>query len=95
MSIAPVRIITLTSAIMRIIFFENLIQVEYSTLAIARPPMIAPHVGVKRLTRPLPATKIITITSGLKPNSDASGAIIGIDTVASPDEEGIRKVSTR
>ncbi len=33
----------------------NFSQVVYSTLAKARPPMMAPEVGVNRFTRPLPA----------------------------------------
>lgn len=33
----------------------NFSQVVYSTLASARPPMMAPEVGVNRFTRPLPA----------------------------------------
>ena len=36
-------------------FAPNLSQVEYSILARAKPPMMAPEVGVNRFTRPLPA----------------------------------------
>ena len=61
-----VRITILTSPKIMISFRTNLSHVEYSTLANAKPPMIAPQVGVNRLTRPLPATIIIIIVSTLK-----------------------------
>ena len=37
----------------------------YSTPARARPPIIAPHVGVIKLTNPLAATNVIIVPSTL------------------------------
>ena len=55
-------------------------QVEYSTLAIFKPPITTPDVGVNRLIKPDAAEKIITITAGLWPNSAVRGPMIGIVT---------------
>ena len=55
-------------------------QVEYSTLAIFKPP----------ITTPDAAEKIITITAGLWPNSAVRGPMIGIVTDAQPEVEGIK-----
>ena len=52
----------------------NFSHVEYSTFASARPPMMAPLVGVNRFTRPLPALKIMIMTSGEKPSEFAKRA---------------------
>ena len=43
----------------------HLNQVEYSTLAKARPPIIAPHVGLIKLTKPFAAIIVIIVTSTL------------------------------
>ena len=67
---------------------DHLNHVEYSTLASAKPPMIAPQVGVIKLTNPFAATKIIIFVSTLNPNVCVSGAIIGVDNVAIPDDDG-------
>lgn len=75
------------------ILTENLSHVEYSILAISRPPIIAPQVGVNKFTKPFPATNIMIITSGENPNSAASGPMIGILAVARPLEEGIKNES--
>ena len=80
-------------AIIKMHFQAHFTQVVHSTLAKARPPMIAPDVGVNRLTKPLPAEKIITITSGEKPSFAVRGANTGIDTVARPEEDGIKNES--
>ena len=60
----------------------------YSTLAKANPPIIAPHVGVIRFTKPLAATIDITDTSVLYPSALAIGPTIGVDNVANPDDDG-------
>lgn len=65
-------------------------QVEYSTLAIFKPPITTPDVGVNRLIKPDAAEKIITITAGLWPNSAVRGPMIGIVTDAQPEVEGIK-----
>ena len=52
----------LTSAIVNTTLNAHLNHVEYSTLARASPPIIAPHVGVIKFTRPLADTKVITVT---------------------------------
>ena len=56
----------------------NLSQVVHSILARARPPMMAPEVGVKRFTTPMAAEKIMTMTSGEKPSLTASGPMMGM-----------------
>ena len=78
----------------RIAFQANFSQVLYCTRASARPPMMAPLVGVNRFTRPLPPQQICTITSGLKPSCWASGPMMGIEAEAMPEEDGMRKLST-
>lgn len=75
-------------------FQPNFNQVVYSTFANAKPPIIAPDVGVNRFTKPLPALKIIVMTSGENPSSLAKPPMMGMDTVAIPDEDGIRNDST-
>lgn len=67
---------------------DHLNHVEYSTFASASPPIIAPQVGVIRLTNPFAATNIIIFVSTLNPNVCVSGAIIGVDNAAIPDEDG-------
>ena len=67
---------------------------EYSTFASANPPMMAPLVGVNRFTKPLPALNTMIMTSGEKPSESASGPMMGMDTVAMPDEDGMRNDST-
>ena len=75
-------------AIVSTILNAHLTHVVYSTLANAKPPIIAPHVGVIKLTKPFAETKVITATSTLYPNSFASGPIIGVDNDARPDDDG-------
>ena len=53
--------------------------------------MMAPEVGVNRFTTPMAEEKIMTMTSGEKPSLTASGPMIGMETVAIPEVEGIRK----
>ena len=76
-------------------FKENLIQLEKSTLEIAKPPITTPLVGVIRFISPQAAEKIIIITSGLKFKLCASGAKIPIEPVARPEVDGIRKERPR
>ena len=75
-------------------FNAHLNHVEYSTLANAKPPIIAPQVGVIKLTNPLAATIVITATSGLYPKLAASGPMIGVESVARPDDDGTKTDST-
>ena len=75
-------------AIVTTILRAHLNQVEYSIFARASPPIIAPQVGVIKFTNPFADTIVITATSTLYPNCDANGAIIGVDNVASPDDDG-------
>lgn len=77
-----------TMAIVIITFNAHLNQVEYSTLARASPPIMAPQVGVIRFTKPLADTNVIIVTSVLYPNCADSGPTIGADRVAKPDEDG-------
>lgn len=56
--------------------------------------MMAPQVGVMRLTRPLAATMVIAVTLVLYPNVLAIGAIIGVDMVARPEDDGTRMERT-
>ena len=92
--IATVRIMAQTTPRMMNSLPPNLSQVEYSILANAKPPMMAPLVGVNRFTRPLPALKIMIMTSVEKPSEFASGPMMGMDTVAMPEDDGIRNDST-
>ena len=82
------------SAINPIILADHFNQVEYSTFANVNPPMIAPQVGVNKFTNPFAATKIIIFVSTLNPNVCVSGAIIGVDNVAIPDDDGTNIDST-
>ena len=66
-NIATVRITTEDNIIIKIQLRTHFNQVLYSTLAIDRPPITTPEVGVNRLITPEAAEKIITITAGLKP----------------------------
>ena len=78
----------LAKAIVSTILNAHLTHVVYSTLASARPPIIAPHVGVIKLTKPFADTNVITVTSTLYPNWLANGPIIGVDNDASPEDDG-------
>ena len=49
---------------------------------------------MNRFTRPLPALKIMIMTSVEKPSEFASGPMMGMDTVAMPDDDGIKNDST-
>lgn len=44
-------------------FAMNFTQVVYSTLAKAKPPMMAPQEGFSRFTSPLPAENVMTMAS--------------------------------
>ena len=80
----------LTSAIVKTTLNAHLNHVEYSTLASAKPPMIAPQVGVIKFTKPFADTMVIIDTSVLYPRLAVSGAIIGVDSVANPDDDGTK-----
>ena len=57
--------------------------------------MMAPLVGVMRFTAPEAAENTITMTAGLKLSCCARGPMMGMETVAMPEVEGIRKDSTK
>ncbi len=63
--------------------------------AIARPPMTTADVGVMRLISPLPVWYAVTTRNSGTPAKPASGAMIGMATVARPDDEGMRNDSGR
>lgn len=84
----------LITAIVKTTFNAHLTHVEYSTLARASPPIIAPQVGVIRFTSPFADTIVITVTSVLKVSCDAKDPIIGADNVASPDDDGTKTDKT-
>ncbi len=92
--IATVRMTAQTTPRMINSLPPNLSHVEYSIFAKAKPPIMAPLVGVNRFTRPLPALKIMIMTSVENPSEFAKGPMIGMDTVAIPDDDGIRNDST-
>ena len=85
---AAVKIIIFTRAMQTITLVTHLNQVVYCTFAKASPPIIAPHVGVNRLTSPLAATIPIIVASTEYPTYFAKGPIIGVDNVASPLDDG-------
>ncbi len=87
---ANVRIKIFTIAIVVTTLIAHLNQVPYSTFAKAKPPMIAPQVGVIKLTNPLAATRVMIVASTLYPKLDASGPMIGVDKVARPELDGTR-----
>ena len=61
----------------------------------ASPPITTAEVGVTRLSRPEALWKAVTTRLGLTPAKSARGAMIGIATVANPDDEGMRNDSGR
>ena len=78
---------------MSTILIAHLNQVEYSTFANANPPIIAPHVGVIKLTKPLADTIVIAATFALYPRPAATGTVIGADSTANPDDDGTKNDS--
>ena len=81
----------------------NLSQVVHSILARARPPMMAPEVGVNRFTTPFSVDGEDTgETAEPQPDAELSEMVdaiynvqpvdlMGMETVAIPEVEGIRK----
>ena len=55
--------------------------------------MRTPLVGVSRLTRPFADWKAVMAMSRPTPTKSLSGAIIGIERVARPLEDGTKKLS--
>ena len=84
------RIATVAINIRTSNFVTNFIHVEYSILAIAKPPITTPDVGVIKFTIPLPAENAETTISGAIFNLSANGANIGIETEANPEVDGIK-----
>ena len=89
-NIATVRITAEDNIIIKIQLRTHFNQVLYSTLAIDRPPITTPEVGVNRLITPEAAEKIITITAGLKPIWAVRGPMIPIEALAKPEVDGIK-----
>ena len=85
---AAVKIKILTRAIVKTTLKAHLNHVVYSTLASVRPPIMAPQVGVIKLTSPFAATNVMIVVSRLYPTFTASGPIIGVDSVARPELDG-------
>lgn len=77
-----------TIAIVITTFNAHFTQVEYSTLASAKPPIIAPQVGVIKFTNPFADTRVIKVTSVLYVSCDAKDPMIGAERVASPEDDG-------
>lgn len=75
-------------------FLTHFRYVEYSTFAAARPPITTPEVGVMKLISPQAAQNIIIMMLGLKPSVLAKGPITGIDSAASPDVDGTKKLNS-
>ena len=67
----------------------NLIHLLYETSTISRVAKINP-VGAIIAIQPCPKLYADTTTSLPRETVSASGAIIGIDKVASPDDEGMK-----
>ena len=67
----------------------------YGTRAMARPPMTTADVGVTRFSRPDALWYAVTTRLRSAPAKSASGAMIGMATVARPDDDGIRNDSGR
>src|SRR4051794_31948712 len=61
----------------------------------ARPPITTADVGVTRFSRPDALWYAVTTRLRLAPAKSARGAMIGMATVARPDDDGIRNDSGR
>ena len=59
----------------------------------ASAPMTTALVGVSRFTRPQADWNAVMITSRPTPAKSASGAMTGMDRVARPEVDGMRKDS--
>ena len=67
----------------------------YGTRAMASPPITTAEVGMKRFMIPEALWNAVTTSSAGTSAKSASGLMIGIATVARPDEDGIRNDSGR
>ena len=94
MHIATVTITKQMTANIASSFPTHLSHVPYCTWATAKPPIIAPQVGVNRFTKPFAELKIMTMVSTEKPRFAAKGPMMGMDTVAMPELDGIKNEST-
>ena len=94
-TIAMERMTMQATEIAMTILSANLTQVPYSMRDRARPPMIAPEVGVIRFTTPHAAEKTMIMIAGLKPSLAARGPRMGMDSVARPEVDGMRKDSRK
>ena len=77
--------------IAKMTFQAHFTQVAHGIRANAKPPMIAPQVGVKRLIKPFAATKIIIEVSTDQFIPATIGETIGEDNPANPEEDGTKK----
>ena len=73
----------------------RLTQVLYDTPAKVSPAIKDAIVGAIILRRPLAVAKATTMVSLLEPTKSATGARIGIEAAARPDDDGIIKESGR
>ena len=73
----------------------NFHHVENSTRPIIKPPATTANVGVNRLSNPEADCYAVTTKLDGTPAKLASGAMIGIVTVANPDDDGIRNDNGR
>lgn len=86
---------TCTSSMAKSTFQIYFTQVENSMREMEMPPISTPLVGVMPLISAQAPLSTHTITSGARPRLYVSGPMIGMDTVARPDEDGMRKESSK
>lgn len=70
-------------------------QVENSTRQMEMAPIRVPLVGLMQLISAQEPLSTQTMISGTRPRFYASGPMMGMDTVARPEEEGISTDSSR
>ena len=73
----------------------NFNHLLYGTLPIASPPIKITEVGAIKFTIPDANSNPVTINAFDTPANPASGAIIGIDKVASPELDGMKNVKMK
>src|SRR6476659_9111809 len=81
---------TVTPASINTSGMANFHHVLSGTRPSARPPATTANVGVTRLIRPLADWYAVTTSARGTPAKSASGAMIGMLTVARPEDDGMR-----
>lgn len=71
----------------------NLNHFSNGTIAIPIIAINTPFVGMIMFEKPSPDIKASTAVCRVMPNKSAKGTIKGIETIACPDAEGIKKFS--